>query len=88
MTDADRIVALLTAVAGGDDAGQPMSNQLLVEQLGWTPTEVADWLCTARARLLIWGLPGAGNPRPQYDELELTVQGRRFLEVQPGDTQS
>lgn len=85
MTDADRIVELLTAVGHGDEAGQPMSNELLVERLGWTPTEVADQLGTARAQMLIWGLPGSGNPRPQFNELELTVQGRRLLEVLPSD---
>lgn len=85
MTDADRILELLNAVHRGDEAGQPMSNQLLVEHLGWTPAEVADWLSTARARLLIWGLHGWGVPRPQFNELELTVQGRRFLELAAGD---
>ena len=85
MAEPDRLMELLTAVSRGEETGQPMSNPLLVEHLGWTATEVADSLCTARARLLIWGLPGSGNPRPQYDELELTVQGRRLLEVRSGD---
>ena len=85
MPEPDRILELLTAVSHGEKTGQPMSNLLLVEHLGWTATEVADSLCTARARLLIWGLPGSGNPRPQYDELELTVQGRRLLEVRPSE---
>jgi len=85
MDDADRVLELLNAIRRGDEASQPMSNQLLVEHLGWTPAEVADCLCTARARLLIWGLPGWGNPRPQFNELELTVQGRRLLEIRPGD---
>ena len=84
MAEPDRILELLTAVRHGDECGQPMSNRLLVEQLGWTGAEVADWLCTARARLLIWGLPGQGDPRPQFHELELTVQGRRLLEAQHG----
>jgi hypothetical protein len=77
------MLELLAAIRNGDETGQPMSNRLLAEQLGWTGREVADWLCTARARLLIWGLPGYGDPRPQFQELELTVQGRRLLESWP-----
>lgn len=83
MAEPDRILELLAAVRRGDETGQPMSNRLLVEHLGWTGAEVADRLCTARARLLIWGLPGHGDPRPQFHELELTVQGRRLLDAQP-----
>ena len=79
MAEGDRILELLTAVRQGEESGQAMSDEMLVEHLGWSDVEVADWLCTARARLLIWGLPGSGNPRPQFNELELTVQGRRLL---------
>jgi hypothetical protein len=84
MADDDRIMELLTAVRDGDESGRPMSNGLLVEHLGWAAAEVADWLSTARGRLLIWGLPGWGNPRPQFTELELTVQGRRLLDTRAG----
>jgi hypothetical protein len=79
----DRILELLAAVHHGDQAGRLMSNGLLVDHLGWTAAEVAEGLGTARERLLIWGLPGWGNPRPQFNELELTVQGRRLLETRP-----
>jgi hypothetical protein len=81
MADDDRILDLLAAVQNGDESGRLMSNGLLVDHLGWTAAEVAEWLGTARARLLIWGLPGWGNPRPQFNELELTVQGRRLLDT-------
>jgi hypothetical protein len=81
MADDDRILELLAAVRHGDESGRPMANGLLVEHLGWTAADVAEWLGTARAQLLIWGLPGWGNPRPQFNELELTVQGRRLLET-------
>jgi hypothetical protein len=83
MADADRLTALLDAVRHGEDSGQPMSSALLVEHLGWTAADVAEWLGTARSRLLIWGLRCSGDPSPQFDELELTVQGRRLLEVGP-----
>ena len=81
MADDDRILELLAAVRHGDESGRPMSNGLLVDHLGWTAADVAEWLGAARARLLIWGLPGWGNPRPQFNELELTVQGRRLLDT-------
>jgi hypothetical protein len=83
MGDRDRILALLAAVRDGDDSGQPMSNRRLVDHLGWTAAEVAERLGEARADLLIWGLRCSGDPRPQFDELELTVQGRRLLDEQP-----
>lgn len=85
MLDDDRILELLDAVREGDESGRPMSSGLLVEHLGWTAVEVAESLDTARARLWIWGLRGSGNPRPQFDELELTVQGRRLLETRPNN---
>jgi hypothetical protein len=85
MADDEHILELLAAVRDGDESGSPMSNGLLVDRLGWTAVEVAEWLSAARERLLIWGLPGWGNPRPQFNELELTVQGRRLLETRPSN---
>ena len=83
MADDDRILELLAAVHQGAESGQPMSNGLLIERLGWPAADVAEWLSAARERLLIWGLRGSGNPRPQFYELELTVQGRRLLDTRP-----
>ena len=33
----------------------------------------------AKARLLIWGMRIGGTPAPRFDDIELTVQGRRLL---------
>jgi len=83
MDDDDRMLALLVAVRDGDDAGEPMSNRLLAERLGWSAVDVAQSLATARESMLIWGFHSSGDPRPQFDGLELTVQGRRLLDSQP-----
>ena len=83
MDDHDHMLALLAAVRHGEASNQPMSNRLLVERLGWTAAEVAETLGAARAQMLVWGLRCTGDPRPQLNELELTVQGRRLLELQP-----
>jgi hypothetical protein len=39
----------------------------------------ASALAEARARLLIWGMRVGGTPAPRFEDLELTVQGRRLL---------
>jgi hypothetical protein len=77
--DEQRLRTLLAAIGDGDDRGTLMTNQLLVKELGWTPTEVATMLADAKESLLIWGLKTGGVPQPHYEELELTVQGSRFL---------
>jgi hypothetical protein len=74
-----RLRTLLAAIGDGDERGTLMTNQLLVKQLGWTPAEVATMLADAKESLLIWGLKTGGVPQPHYEELELTVQGSRFL---------
>jgi len=79
MSDDHRMRALLSAIGRGDDCGTPMSNQLLVDDLGWTPRDVAAMLHDAKAEMLIWGLRTGGNPQPNFEEIELTVQGKRFL---------
>ena len=67
MLDHDRLLTLLAEVRTGDESNAPMSNGLLVEHLGWSPSEVAESLATARARMLVWGLRCSGEPRPQFN---------------------
>jgi hypothetical protein len=74
-----RLRDLLGAVSDGDERGASMTNQLLVEQLGWAPGDVASMLSDAKDQLLIWGLKTGGTPQPHFEDIELTVQGRRFL---------
>jgi hypothetical protein len=79
MSDDQHIAALLEAIRYGDERGTLMTNETLVDHLGWTPTEVASTLGEARAQLLIWGLRTGGAPKPHFEDLELTVQGVRHL---------
>ena len=73
------MAALLAVIDAGDAAGSPMSNDLLVDRLGWTADEVAALLGAARQEMLVWGQRGYGTPGPRFEALELTVQGRRWL---------
>jgi hypothetical protein len=86
MSDDERMLALLVAIRGGDERGQLMTNELLVDHLGWSPDEVATQLGEARAQLLIWGVRAGGAPKPHFTELEVTVQGARRLRQAPATT--
>jgi hypothetical protein len=85
MSDDDALLALLRAVRDGDDADEPMNNDTLSTRLGWTASDVATRLTSARDRLLVWGSRVGGTPAPRFADLELTVQGRRLLAA--ADTQ-
>jgi len=79
MSDDERLLTLLVAIRAGDERGQLMTNDLLVEHLGWSPDQVAAQLGEARAQMLIWGIRTGGMPKPHFAELEVTVQGARRL---------
>lgn len=83
MSDEERLHELLAAVHRGDESGVPVSNDLLVADLGWSSADVASTLSDAKADMLIWGLRTSGNPQPQFEEIELTVQGNRYLRRPP-----
>jgi hypothetical protein len=51
----------------------------LAKKLDLTLTVVASILEDAKERSLIWGQRSGDKPGPWFKELELTVQGRRFL---------
>jgi hypothetical protein len=84
MSEATGMADLLAAIEAGDTAGRPMSNDLLVERLGWGADRVAELLGEAREQMLVWGQRGYGTPGPRFESLELTVQGRRWLTSNPG----
>jgi hypothetical protein len=73
------LLVLLEVIRDGDEADAPLDNDLLSKRLGWTATDVAMRLADARAEMLIWGSRVGGAPAPQFVDLELTVQGRRFV---------
>ncbi len=64
---------------GERDASVALDSGSLQRSLGWTAAQTADSLAAAKARLLIWGIRVGGNPEPCFEDIELTVQGRRFL---------
>jgi hypothetical protein len=79
MSDDTHLVQLLGAIRDADDAGDPMDNDALSRRLGWSAEEVAARLTSARGQMLIWGSRVGGSPAPRFADLELTVQGRRFM---------
>ena len=76
-TTDDQLVALLRTISERD--AEQLDSKLLGRCLGWTPGQTSDSLVAAKARLLIWGIRVGGNPGPLFEDIELTVQGRRFL---------
>ena len=60
-----------------------MSSEALADDLGWSPGDVAGTVRDAKAAMLIWGLGSGGQPQPRFDEIELTVQGNRYLREHP-----
>jgi hypothetical protein len=70
---------LLEAIRDGDFAEAPMDNEMLGAALDMPLTTVALVLQEAKERSLIWGIRSGRQPAPWYADLELTVQGRRFL---------
>ena len=83
-TDLD-LVSVLRAVQRGDEADSLMDNDGLARALKMSLADVAQRLEDAKARGLIWGFRNGQRPAPWYTDLELTVQGRRFLAAHAAD---
>jgi hypothetical protein len=77
-TDAE-LIAILVAVQDGDDANAPLDNDGVAHACQLSLEVVADRLAAAKGRNLIWGFRSNQPPAPWYTDLELTVQGRRFV---------
>jgi hypothetical protein len=82
-TDYDRLCQLLEAVRDGDFADSPVDNEMLAAALKLPLASVALAVQEAKARSLIWGIPNGRQPGPWYTDLEVTVQGQRFLARRP-----
>ena len=78
----ERLARVLAVIQAGDDADRLEDNGSLSKALDWSLEEVADCLAEAKQRKFIWGARGGARPGPYYAELEVTVQGRRFLAAQ------
>ena len=75
----DQLVTMLRTIGDREAAAGQLDNETLGRCLGWTATQTAESLAAAKDRLLIWGIRVGGNPGPCFEDIELTVQGRRFL---------
>lgn len=78
-SDDARLLRLLAAVEHCETSTHSVTNALLAGRLSWTPDAVAECLGEAKERMLLWGVRTGGTPKPCFEDLELTVQGRRML---------
>jgi hypothetical protein len=74
---------LLEAVRDGDFADTPVDNEMLAAALQLPLASVALVVQEAKARSFIWGIRSGRQPGPWYTDLEVTVQGQRFLASRP-----
>jgi hypothetical protein len=70
---------LLRVIRDAYRAERPLDSARLGHQLGWTPVATSAAVAHAKQRLLIWAIRTSGVPAATYDDIELTVQGRRLL---------
>ena len=75
----DDLVAMLRVISESDGRSDALDSADVGRRLGWSDAVTASSLGEARARLLIWGMRSGGSPAPRFEDIELTVQGRRFL---------
>ena len=75
------LVDALRLLLAGDEAGEPLDNERLADALGWDLTRTADCLREAKERSLIWATRGPRQPGPWFSDIEVTMQGRRFLKA-------
>jgi hypothetical protein len=75
----EEMTQLLRAVKDGDLAGAPVDNEMLAAVLNLPLVSIASCLQEAKERSFVWGVRSGRQPGPWYEELEVTVQGKRFL---------
>jgi hypothetical protein len=75
----EELTRLLSAVKDGDLAGEPVDNEILAAVLNLPLVSIASCLQEAKERSFVWGVRSGRQPGPWYEELEVTVQGKRFL---------
>ena len=79
MVDDRELLDLLRIVLAGDEANELANNSILAGKLGWDLEKVAACLQEAKERSLLWGQRNGDKPAPWFNDLEITVQGRRFI---------
>lgn len=75
----DPTVTMLRVIGDPDATAEQLDSEALARRLGWTAAETAAALDAAKRGLLVWGIRVGGTPAPCFEEIELTVQGRRLL---------
>ncbi len=75
----DDLLDLLRVISEFAEGSDPVDSSDVSRKLGWSDTVTASSLAEARTRLFIWGLRVGGTPGPRFEDIELTVQGRRLL---------
>jgi hypothetical protein len=75
----DDLLAMLQMIGDRDEPARCLDSSGVSRGLGWSDTMTAASLGEAKARLLIWGIRIGGTPAPRFEDIELTVQGRRLL---------
>jgi hypothetical protein len=80
----EQLVTMLRKIDDGGGTSDQLDSAALARRLGWTAATTAAALGVARGRLLIWGIRVGGSPGPCFEEIELTVQGRRLLAAADG----
>ncbi len=83
MSTDEELAQLLHVVQSGDDTDALVDNTMLAATLQWPLTTVAACLQEAKSRSFIWGTRGGQQPGPWFTDLEVTIQGRRFLAGRP-----
>ena len=75
----DDLLAMLQVISDQDGSTQSLDSTTVSRKLGWADALTATSLGQAKARLLVWGIRVGGTPAPRFEDIELTVQGRRLL---------
>ncbi len=84
MLDDSLMMDLLRVIQDGDDANELVNNAAIAKRLGWDLEVVAARLQEAKDSSLLWGQRSGDKPAPWFNDLEITVQGRRFLRTNAG----
>jgi hypothetical protein len=77
------LAAVLHAIQHGDESDTLLDNAGVARVLGLSLEVVAERLAAGKEMSLVWGIRNGQRPAPWYTDLELTVQGRRFLAANP-----
>lgn len=76
---ADDLASALRALLAADERDAPLDNASLAAELGWDLRRTSSCLEVAKEHSMIWGQRGSQQPGPWFADIEVTMQGRRFL---------